>query len=94
MKRAKRILSALLCAVLACSPAALTANAAGELGEGKYTRETAGGDIASFGWEGDKHAPIAYRDGAYLLRDRGGLIVDFGVAGVDGRNIDWYNKEG
>ena len=94
MKRTKRIFSAMLCVVLACPPVALKANVTEELGDGKYTRETADGDIASFGWEGDKHAPIAYRDGSYLLRDRDNLIVEFGIAGVAADDIQWYNKEG
>ena len=30
-----------------------------------------------FGWEGDTHAPIAFIDGSYLLRDRGNLLTDY-----------------
>ena len=47
-----------------------------------------------FGWEGDRHAPIAFIDGCYLLRDRGNVLIHFGFTAKDIRGkIDWYNKE-
>ena len=47
-----------------------------------------------FGWEGDRHAPIAFIDGSYLLRDRGNVLVHFGITRkqITGR-IDWENRE-
>ena len=51
------------------------------------------GLTSSFGWEGDVHAPIAYIDGSYKLRDRSGTMVTFGVRDIPGK-IKWYNKEG
>lgn len=62
-------------------------------GNRKYTFNTASGLTSSFGWEGDKDAPIAYVDGSYKLRDRDGLMVTFGVWEIPGK-IAWYNKEG
>lgn len=59
----------------------------------KYTYTTNPGLTASFGWEGDKDAPIAYIDGSYQLRDRGNLMITFGVWDIPG-DISWYNKEG
>ena len=58
-----------------------------------YTYTTNPGLTASFGWEGDKDAPIAYIDGSYQLRDRGNLMITFGVWDIPG-DISWYNKEG
>lgn len=60
---------------------------------GNYTYESNSGLTASFGWEGDLHAPIAYLDGSYKLRDNDNLVVTFGVKDVPGK-IKWYNKEG
>jgi hypothetical protein len=51
------------------------------------------GLAGSFGWEGDKHAPIASIDGSYRLRDRGNITIRFGVGDVTGK-MKWYNKEG
>ena len=61
--------------------------------EGKYTDETNPGLTSSFGWEGDKHAPIAYIDGSYLLRDRDSTLIRFGVAGIPSK-IKWENHSG
>ena len=48
-----------------------------------------------FGWEGDRHAPIAFADGCYLLRDRGNVLVHFGFTEKDiTGKIDWHNREG
>ena len=60
---------------------------------GSYTYETNSGLTASFGWEGDLHAPIAYIDGSYKLRDNGDKMVTFGVKDIPG-DIKWYNAEG
>lgn len=60
---------------------------------GKYTYESNEGLTASFGWEGDKHAPIAYIDGSYKLRDNGNRTINFGVKDIDSK-IKWYNAEG
>ena len=49
--------------------------------------------VASFGWEGDKDAPIAYIDGTYRLRDRKNTFITFGISNIDSK-IKWYNKEG
>lgn len=46
-----------------------------------------------FGCEGDKDAPIAFVDGCYKLRDRGNVIVNFGIDAT-GCKINWYNSEG
>lgn len=58
-----------------------------------YTYDSASGLTSSFGWEGDKDAPIAYVDGSYKLRDHGNLMINFGVWNIPGK-IAWYNKEG
>ena len=55
--------------------------------------ETNSGLTSSFGWEGDKHAPIAYLDGSYKLRDNGNKMVTFGVKDIPGK-VKWYNAEG
>lgn len=48
-----------------------------------------------FGWEGDRHAAIAFSDGCYLLRDRGNALVHFGFAKKDIRgSVAWFNKDG
>lgn len=60
---------------------------------GSYMYETNGGLTASFGWEGDKDAPIAYIDGSYNLRDNGNKMITFGVKDIPGK-IKWYNAEG
>ena len=47
-----------------------------------------------FGWEGDKHAPIAFIDGSFLLRDRGNLLIHFGFTAKQiTSKIEWYNRE-
>lgn len=51
------------------------------------------GNVAVFGCEGDKHAPIAFIDGSYLLRDRGNTLVTFGLSDIQGK-IEWFNSEG
>lgn len=60
---------------------------------GTYSYESHFGLTSSFGWEGDKDAPIAYIDGSYQLRDRDDLMITFGVTDIPG-DISWYNKEG
>lgn len=69
----------------------LAYNAAANAG-GSYTSATNPGLTSSFGWEGDRHAPIAYIDGSYLLRDRDDLMITFGIPSIPGK-IDWYNAE-
>ncbi|XCP85562.1 hypothetical protein ABXS75_01800 [Roseburia hominis] len=61
--------------------------------KGSYLYDTNGGLTSSFGWEGDKHAPIAYIDGSYKLRDNGNRMVTFGVKDIPGK-VKWYNAEG
>ena len=47
-----------------------------------------------FGWEGDAHAPIAFIDGSFLLRDRGNMLVHFGFTAKEiTSKIDWFNRE-
>ncbi len=50
-----------------------------------------------FGCEGDLHAPIAFIDGSFLLRDRSraGTLIHFGFTrnGYESK-IKWYNAEG
>lgn len=58
-----------------------------------YTYETNEKLTSSFGWEGDVHAPIAYLDGGYMLRDRGFIMINFGVKSIPGK-VKWYNAEG
>lgn len=48
---------------------------------------------ASFGFEGDKHAPIAHIDGCYRLRDRKNTVITFGISNISSK-ISWYNSEG
>ena len=60
---------------------------------GAYTDTTDPRLQASIGWEGDRHAPFAYIDGSYKLRDRDNLMVRFGIPDIPGK-IDWYNAEG
>ena len=50
-----------------------------------------------FGCEGDVHAPIAFIDGSFLLRDRSrfGWLINFGFDRKRFESkIDWYNKDG
>lgn len=61
--------------------------------DAQYTFTSDPGLVSSFGWEGDRHAPIAYIDGSYLLRDRDKLMVTFGVPEIPGK-ISWRNAEG
>lgn len=61
--------------------------------KGSYMYETNSGLTSSFGFEGDKHAPIAYLDGSYKLRDNGNKMVAFGVKDIPGK-VKWYNAEG
>ena len=61
--------------------------------KGSYMYETNSGLTSSFGWEGDKHAPIAYLDGSYKLRDNGNKMIAFGVKDIPGK-VKWYNAEG
>ena len=61
--------------------------------DGKYMFDTNRGLTSSFGWEGDKHAPIAYLDGSYKLRDNANTMVTFGVMDIPGK-VKWYNAEG
>lgn len=60
---------------------------------GSYMYESNSGLTSSFGWEGDKDAPIAYIDGSYRLRDNGNQMVTFGVKDIPGK-VKWYNAEG
>ncbi|MCR4695055.1 MAG: hypothetical protein K5773_07015 [Pseudobutyrivibrio sp.] len=60
---------------------------------GQYKYQTNSGLTSSFGWEGDLNAPIAYIDGSYLLRDRDGITVGFGVRDIT-EKISWFNAEG
>lgn len=60
---------------------------------GQYTYESNSGLTSSFGWEGDRHAPIAYLDGSYKLRDNQDYMITFGVKDIPGK-IKWYNAEG
>ena len=66
MKRLKKLLSFLLCAailtgMLGLLPALPSVSAAQP---GNYTQQTNPGLTGSFGWEGDKDAPIAFIDGS------------------------------
>lgn len=61
--------------------------------DGQYMFESNRGLTSSFGWEGDKHAPIAYLDGSYRLRDNANTMVTFGVRDIPGK-VKWYNAEG
>lgn len=65
----------------------------GLIGKRGVTCKRFPGLVASFGCEGDKHAPIAYIDGSYRLRDRKNAFVTFGITDIDS-DISWYNKEG
>ena len=61
---------------------------------GSFANAYASGLTASFGWEGDKDAPIAWVDGTYRLRDNGNKVITFGVTGLPSKSINWYNAEG
>ncbi|SHJ13838.1 Fibronectin type III domain-containing protein [Clostridium cavendishii DSM 21758] len=63
---------------------------AAETTTGDYTDKKYPGLVSSFGWEGDKHAPIAFIDGSYKLRDKNNLIVRFGLTDITSK-IKWYN---
>lgn len=65
----------------------------GSLFKNNYICRKYSGYISVFGCEGDRHAPIAFIDGSYLLRDRGNTLVTFGLPDVRGK-IEWYNSEG
>lgn len=65
----------------------------GAFGKRGYACKQFPGLVSSFGWEGDKDAPIAFIDGSYLLRDRGNTLITFGLKNIQGK-INWYNKEG
>lgn len=68
---------------------AATASASGAL----YSYQSSPGLTSSFGWEGDKDAPIAFIDGSYRLRDHGNTMITFGVPNIPGK-IAWSNSEG
>lgn len=60
----------------------------------KYVYFYDNGITSSFGWEGDKDAPIAWADGTYKLRDNENITVNFGVSDLPQDSIDWSNAEG
>ncbi|AXE37557.1 carbohydrate-binding protein [Acidipropionibacterium virtanenii] len=62
-------------------------------GDAQYTFNSNAGLTSSFGWEGDKNAPIAFIDGSYRLRDQSNTMITFGVPDIPGK-IKWYNAEG
>lgn len=66
----------------------------GAQASGNYANTYASGMTASFGWEGDKDAPIGWIDGTYKLRDNGNKIVTFGVTSLGAKSVSWYNAEG
>ncbi len=59
-----------------------------------YANKYASGNVCSFGWEGDKDAPILWVDGTYLLRDNGNKLITFGVDELAPKSAKWYNAEG
>ena len=61
---------------------------------GNFANNYAKGFTASFGWEGDKDAPIAWADGTYKLRANDDKTITFGVTGLPAKSINWYNAEG
>ena len=61
---------------------------------GSYANSYASGNVCSFGWEGDKHAPITWVDGTYRLRDNGDKYITFGVTNLPADSVEWYNAEG
>ena len=62
--------------------------------DGTFANVYASGATCSFGWEGDKDAPILWVDGTYLLRDNGNKVITFGVSELGAKSVKWYNKEG
>lgn len=72
--------------------AALSAAVASASGA-QYSYQSSPGLTSSFGWEGDKDAPIAFIDGSYRLRDHGNAMITFGVPNIPGK-IGWTNAEG
>lgn len=60
---------------------------------GAYTYQKNSGLTASIGWDGDVHAPIAFIDGTFILRDGGNRTISFGMTDIVGK-IEWYNKDG
>lgn len=75
--------------LLQAALSAATASASGAL----YSYQSSPGLTSSFGWEGDKDAPIAFIDGSYRLRDHDNAMITFGVPNIPGK-IKWYNAEG
>ena len=61
---------------------------------GSFANSYASGNVCSFGWEGDKHAPITWVDGTYRLRDNGDKYITFGVPKLPAESVEWYNAEG
>ena len=59
-----------------------------------YANKYASGIVCSFGWEGDKDAPILWVDGTYQLRDNGNKLITFGVDELAPKSAKWYNAEG
>jgi len=53
----------------------------------------AGGHESCFGWDGDKDAAIAYRDGSFRIRDGKNVKVGFGIYN-DPASMKWYNHSG
>ena len=58
----------------------------------RYAFNTTPHLTGSFGWEGDKDAPIAWIDGSYELRDTS-VTVTFGVTDLEPGSVAWYNKD-
>lgn len=52
-----------------------------------------GGHVATFGWDGDRDAAIAYPDGGFHIRDGKGVTVGFEICRNAGR-YRWFNAEG
>jgi len=53
----------------------------------------AGGHESCFGWDGDKDAAIAYRDGSFRIRDGKNVKVGFGIYN-NPASMKWYNHSG
>jgi hypothetical protein len=66
----------------------------GAQASGSYANTYVSGTTASFGWEGDKDALIAWIDGTYKLRANGNKIVTFGVTSLEAKFVSRYNAEG
>ena len=92
MKQFKRFFSTLLCTALIMGTVVTAAPSRVSAAGGKYAYESHKNLQTVIGWEGDKNAPLAYADGSFWVRDRGGLRVNFGVP--DAEDITWENKEG